>query len=107
MEDQKLSLRGGPFHSLERRGEMRITEKNKKKEIIKDQKDLRNFVINYLFEKIALNLYRSHDLCTTDLQMMDPNVKEHRRKGAANCHRKMAGRKRLGRTKSNAPLSIN
>lgn len=105
MENQKLSLRGGPFHSLERREEMRITEKIKK--IIKDQKDLRNFVINYLFEKIALNLYRSHDLCTTDLQMMDPNVKEHRRKGAANCHRKMAGRKRLGRTKSNAPLSIN
>lgn len=53
MEDQKLSLRGGPFHSLERREEMRITEKNKKKEMIKDQKDLRNFVINYLFEKIS------------------------------------------------------
>lgn len=31
MEDQKLSLRGGPFHSLERREEMRITEKIKKK----------------------------------------------------------------------------
>lgn len=26
--------------------------------------------------------------------MMDANIKEHRRKGAANCHGKMGGRKR-------------
>lgn len=64
---------------------------------------MRNFVINYLFEKIALNLYRSHDLCTTDLQMMDPNVKEHRRKGAANCHRKMAGKETARSHKEQRP----